>query len=257
MVRSAPLTLPQPRYSLSSRRKSAVAESAHVWTFEELGNLPATGCSFSLSTLPLYRGPNGGRMIQRRRVRVWAITSIATIFSLVFAWPLWGALRSVTWPDVMVDRAGPDKVVKDHFIDMLPNIATDVDIFPETPFLSRDGRNCYHDIWPIASNRFRDRPFNAILKSIHVFRNGADNLDIEAAEMASLSLLPRPVLGALGGCVDGSLAAGICLSYIDKRLRRAVTNTKPGILAKHRQNALDLQDMSCILLDGINPARKS
>ena len=193
--------------------------------------------------------PVAGQLIEDKKAgapyrrRTWALLAAGAAVTLVFAWPLQGAIVSLAWPAMVYDTDGPDVIIAKRLIGLSPGIPSRQGISSELIFAGSD--DCERSVRNHVLSG--DEGFDYAWSAINRYRNWLDSRGVEDVELSSLLSLPRPVLGGLGGCVDASLAGSLCLKYVDQRLDGAVARSKAQILEGYRKDALIRGNMVCVL----------
>lgn len=180
-----------------------------------------------------------------------AATSLlaGALFALIAWWPAQGAVTAVFWPRVF-DAKGPDYIAIDTLLtDQDQALYPSIRDGPEIGMLS--DANCSWR-FDIATGLLRDFGSGASLlnTAIHHERNGKNTDLVYATAKAALRDLPNVTLGALQGCVEGSLFAGVCRRYVTQRLVSAMSAHHREIEAKADANDAAATKMACAALDG-------
>ena len=180
-----------------------------------------------------------------------AITfSVGAVIALIAWWPIEGAITAIFWPKVF-DAKGPDDVAvetllaeQDYRVDSLIRHSPDIGN-------ALDDRNCSWR-FDVATFRAADLKSGALLLNvaIHHERNNLNSQMVYAVARRDLHGLPNVALGALQGCVEGSLLAGACRRFVAQRLVNAMAAQQRAIAFKTNANDADAIRMACAALDG-------
>jgi hypothetical protein len=175
---------------------------------------------------------------------------VGAIIALVAWWPIEGAVMAVFWGKVF-DAKGSDDVAIDTLLAeqdeaLYQSIRHGSDIAKPS-----DTGNCSYR-FDIASGQRDDFRSGAYLlnTAIHHERNGMNTNAVYAIARGELRALPNVALGALQGCVEGSLFAGMCRQYVAERLVTVMAAHKQAIVSKADANDAKAIKMACAALNG-------
>jgi hypothetical protein len=194
--------------------------------------------------------------------RTWAMLALGVVIALVFGWPILGAVSTVLWPAAVSDADGPDTITAKSIVHKTTDISLQISAY-RLPSIEKEMGGCATEAEMRVMNESKSsmqkknvensRDRENLLASLHWFRNRLDNDVIENIEISTLEALPKPLLGALGGCINGSFAGSLCEHYSANILNEAVEKNKGKIVAEITKNADGLQRMACVALEGIGP----
>lgn len=194
-------------------------------------------------------------MTKHPRAAGWGLFLGGIGFALAFAWPLLGTMRTVFWPALTFDAPGPAEQVATRLIELSGMDAARAGIYDDYKIAipSAGGRDCHAALTKRLESGTAFDERNEVLNAIFLYRNAAQRRRLDIIAIRTLVAIPPPLLGALGGCAEGSIVSRLCVNYVSKRVETALLSAKPQIRRDYQQDALKLQKMACIVSDGISP----
>ena len=176
-------------------------------------------------------------------------TMAGALFALIAWWPIEGAVTAVFWPKVF-DAKGPDDVAIDTLLAAHEETIDRV-TRRETYIGPLGDQNCIYRFDREAARRQNSRSGATLLNAaIHHERNKLNDDDTFGVAKASLRALPDVALGALQGCVGGSLLADSCRRYVGQRIADAIAAHQRDLTLSADANDAYAIKMACAALVG-------
>lgn len=181
------------------------------------------------------------------------------LVALTIGWPLAGSVQALSWPAIVFDADGPDKIAADRIVAAHPEWtrwALGGRPNAPAPFL---GQDCLQTLTAEWTKRPGDADLSSVLRHSRGERDSA--MVVQISEQTLLDLprpsLGHPVLGALAGCIDGSLLSVVCDRWASQRIVNALKIHRDELIAGFTANADRAQQMACRALDGEISSGKS
>lgn len=173
---------------------------------------------------------------------------------LLIGWPILTAIHALFWSVRIFDAASDADLAAERIIARMPGLAKYRIVEDRPSDLNTGARDCaaesgaYH-----AKDGKMDQVVIDTSSAIYKSRNDLDSLDVYLVELESLKSLPMPILGALDGCIRGSLLAPYCETRARTILQSALDKERVNLKRQFGKNAARAGAMLCVALDGMKP----
>ena len=177
------------------------------------------------------------------------LLAAGAFLALIAWWPLERAATAVFWLKVS-DGRGPDDVAIDTLIAAHEGVIRS--LTRHGPDIGQDDeQNCSWRFDQTVERQQKLRSNASLLNTaIHQQRNNMNAVAVYAIAEKSLRSLPNVALGALQGCVEGSLLAGVCHRYVARRVADAMATHQHELKSMADANDADATQMACAALVG-------
>ena len=173
--------------------------------------------------------------------------------ALTFGWPAGEGLWALTWSHVS-DGYSPDRAAAQRLVADRRQVVDET--FPRGGARILRRADCLDMIEQRGLTRDGGIVDLDLAGAIYAMRNRRDRADAEQAAAEALTILPNPVLGAVDGCVSGSLLAPICAGWVEGRMRAALAAARPKLEEGRAASAASALAIGCRALNGLGqPSR--
>lgn len=185
----------------------------------------------------------------RRAIRRTAVALlIGALFAMICWWPIEGAVAAVFWP-IVFDARGPQDIAIDRLLNDQDSVV--YPLIRHGPLIGgMSDENCSWRLdlltGQMANSRLGVSQLNTL---IHHERNDRNTNYVYFVAKEALKSLPKAELGALQGCVEGSLFASVCRGYLAQLITEYLTAHKRELSSKADMNDADAIRMACATLE--------